>query len=233
PKIGTYLARTSVAGGGNPSIAKLSEHLFKKRYCDLTLPQQKRVKARATQLFRWHNYHELDLVSAATCNKQTTRFSSDGAPLPCLACFKIQQDPTFICRISVKLPKPQNRKFTPKCYHSNKLNEIYRYHADLEELLSVSRLIRIQDPSDPFLTMARRASKGHFQDRKPFIGLIKAMLLKEEREQSSKKLKGIMKYSPEFDQFCHLLAITSPHAYRLVRQTFAGHHERSFRYVDS
>ncbi|KAH8913234.1 hypothetical protein BT69DRAFT_1234856 [Atractiella rhizophila] len=79
--------------------------------------------------------------------------------------------------------------------------------------------------------MARRASNGHFQDRKLFIGLTKVMLLKEDHEHSGKQLKGAMKYSAEFDQFCHVLVVTSPHAYQIIRQSFAGRRERSFRAI--
>ncbi|KAH8929415.1 hypothetical protein BT69DRAFT_1292549 [Atractiella rhizophila] len=145
-----------------------------------------------------------------------TRFLSKGEPLPRVACFKIQWDPIFLHQVSVKLPKCEKRKFTQKVYCSNKLNKIYCYHADLEEMLSIhlvfmlkAKLMKIQDPTDPFLTMARRASKGHFQDRKLFIGLIKVMLLKEDQEHSGRQLKGAMKYSAEFDQFCHLLVVSS------------------------
>ncbi|KAK7036915.1 hypothetical protein R3P38DRAFT_3263028 [Favolaschia claudopus] len=58
--------------------------------------------------------------------------------------------------------------------------------------------------------------------------MVKALVLKSERRAMGKCLKNL-KYPTEFDQFCNLLASTSPRAYLTFQKSFGGPGLRAMR----
>ncbi|POW03471.1 hypothetical protein PSTT_11067 [Puccinia striiformis] len=79
---------------------------------------------------------------------------------------------------------------------------------------------------------AAQAEAGKFDDHEPFIGLVMAVAIQNEREKLGKALTGVP-FAPEFDAFMMTLAAISPGGALFFRQTFAGRLLRSQRQIQA
>lgn len=61
-----------------------------------------------------------------------------------------------------------------------------------------------------------------------FNGLLEAMVQKHDREDRGIGLQNF-KYAPAWDEFCHIVNIHSPRAYRALRHSFPAPTQRNFK----
>jgi hypothetical protein len=65
-------------------------------------------------------------------------------------------------------------------------------------------------------------------DNAVFNGLVKAMVTKVDPEERGVGMQNF-KYAPAYDEFCNIIRINSPAAYRALKDHLPARDERSFR----
>ncbi|KAF7312426.1 hypothetical protein MIND_00256100 [Mycena indigotica] len=224
PKIARYLMRTSASGGGAPSRLRIALDLFETRWISLNKEQQRMVLRRENSLQQWKNSHSLGSVFSGSCLRNVDT-ADNSLVKPCLPCNELRRLHTFQVAINRPMPQERDMKHVPKTYRSPELGALYLKYHGLRELMENN------DGRSYFLKFAQGCLDGSY-DSDILPGMVKAMVIKQTRIQQGKTLKN-MKYPPEFDQFCDLLASLSPCTYRTFQKTFGGRGIRSIRDVRS
>ncbi|KAJ7652490.1 hypothetical protein DFH06DRAFT_1331114 [Mycena polygramma] len=219
-EIATYMARTSVTGGGAPSRSRIAMDLFSMKYSELDSPEQRMVLRRESTLQKWKMGRAVGAVYSAACLRDVLTLDGD-APSPCDECQNLYKLHTFRVAIHRPMPEEGAMKFVPVAYRDKELGTLYlRYHG-------VRDLIELDDGRSPWLKFAVGCVDGTYNSD-TLTGMVKALVLKSARIEKGKSLKNL-KYPSEFDQFCNLLASTSPRAYRTFQKTFGGPGLRAMR----
>ncbi|KAJ7780986.1 hypothetical protein B0H16DRAFT_1496749 [Mycena metata] len=219
-KIATYLSRTSVTGGGAPSRTRLALDLFSIKWSELTVQQQRVVLRRELTLQKWKIGRAVGAVFSATCLRDVDTYDGD-EPHPCAECENLYQLHTFQVAISRPMPEEGSMKFVPVAYRDKELGTLYLRYQGVREL------IELEDGRSPWLKFAQGCVDGTYTSD-TLTGMVKAMVLKSTRIKKGKSLKNL-KYPAEFDQFCNLLASTSPRAYLTFQKSFGGPGLRAMR----
>ncbi|KAJ6585790.1 hypothetical protein B0H19DRAFT_926943 [Mycena capillaripes] len=219
-EIATYLARTSVTGGGAPSRSRLAMDLFSVKYGELDPPEQRMVLRREIAMQKWKIGRAVGAVFSAACLRDVPTPDGDD-PKPCAECQSLYRLHTFKVAIHRSMPEEGAMKYVPVAYRDKELGTLYlRYHG-------VRDLIELEDGRSPWLKFAQGCVNGTYSSD-TLTGMVKALVLKATRIEKGKSLKNL-KYPAEFDQFCNLLASTSPRAYRTFQKTFGGPGLRAMR----
>ncbi|KAJ6504529.1 hypothetical protein DFH09DRAFT_943717 [Mycena vulgaris] len=219
-EIATYIARTSVTGGGAPSRVRLAMDLFAVKYSDLEASQQRMILRREVTLQKWKIGRSVGAVFSASCLRDVP--TPDGAePQPCTECQNLYKLHGFKVAIHRPMPAEIAMKYVPVAYRDKELGTLYlRYQG-------VRDLIELDDGRSPWLKFAQGCVDGSYSSD-TLTGMVKALVLKSARVKQGKCMKNL-KYSPEFDQFCNTLASASPHAYTKFQKTFGGPGLRAMR----
>ncbi|KAJ6521817.1 hypothetical protein DFH09DRAFT_1424506 [Mycena vulgaris] len=221
-EIATYIARTSVAGGGAPSRPRLNlaMGLFSMKYSGLDSSQQRMVLGREITLQRWNIGRAVGAVFSASCLRDVTTLDGD-EPEPCTECWGLYKLHGFKVAIHRPMSEENSMKYVPVAYRDKELGTLYlRYHG-------VRDLIELDDGRSPWLKFAQGCADGTYSSD-TLTGMVKAMVLKSTRVKQGRCMKNF-KYSPEFDQFCNLLASASPRAYVRFQKIFGGPGLRAMR----
>ncbi|KAJ6594796.1 hypothetical protein B0H19DRAFT_1284500 [Mycena capillaripes] len=219
-EIATYLARTSVSGGGAPSRSKMAMDLFSLGWKDLDKTQHRMVLRRELSLQKWRLARAVGAVFSTTC-LQDVLTAADREPEPCAECRALYKIHAFTVCIHRPMPKEKTMKYVPLGFRDPELGALFLKYQGLREL------VELDDGRSPFLKFAQGWADGIYESD-TLTGMIQALVLKQSRIQSGKSFKN-MQYPPEFDQFCNLLASTSPCAYLTFQKTFGGRGIRSMR----
>jgi len=91
----------------------------------------------------------------------------------------------------------------------------------------IHTIIQESDGQSVLIRFARKATSGAFSDNKILLGMIEALTLEAERGLEKKNVR----YNPDYDEFCNVIRMTSPAAFRTLCQHFPARGERSFQYV--
>ncbi|KAJ7745879.1 hypothetical protein DFH07DRAFT_924502 [Mycena maculata] len=219
-KIATYISRTSATGGGAPSRTRLSKDLFSQKWSELTTTEQRMVLRRELALQKWKIGRAVGAVFSVTCLRDVLTPDGDD-PEPCTECNTLYKLHAFQTRINRPMPEESAMKYVPVAYRDKELGTLYlRYHG-------VRELVELDDGRSPWLKFAQGCVDGTYSSD-TLTGMVKALVLKSTRIQKGKSLKNL-KYTTEFDQFCNLLASTSPCAYLTFQKTFGGPGLRAMR----
>ncbi|KZP05037.1 hypothetical protein FIBSPDRAFT_903813 [Athelia psychrophila] len=96
----------------------------------------------------------------------------------------------------------------------------------------VRDLVEADDGSSPWLRFAKGAIEGVYKGQETFLGLVKAVLKKNECWAAGKAPKNVQ-YPTAFAQLCDTLATISPHMYHTFRSNFTGPALRTLRHIRS
>lgn len=136
PRIGTYLQRSSCAGGGGSSRVALAARLFSgRKWVDLVTEEQRVVLRREESQFVWRNSRATGAVYASDCKKLAGVASTMESPNPCLACASVRNLRLFQTRIQVPMPTDDNMRFVPISYQCPELGTIYLKYKGVRELV--------------------------------------------------------------------------------------------------
>ncbi|KAJ6570704.1 hypothetical protein B0H10DRAFT_1964583 [Mycena sp. CBHHK59/15] len=219
-KIANYMSRTSVSGGGAPSRSRLAVDLFSTQWADLTTDEQRMVLRREITLQKWKIGRAVGAVFSASCLRDVQAYD-DEEPQPCTECEGLYKLHTFQVALNRPMPDENSLKYVPVMYRDKELGTLYlRYHG-------VRDLIELDDGRSPWLKFAQGCVNGTYSSD-TLTGMVKAMVLKSARVQKGKSLKNL-RYPAKFDQFCNLLASTSPRVYLTFQKSFGGPGLRAMR----
>ncbi|KAH7876772.1 uncharacterized protein C8R40DRAFT_1236404 [Lentinula edodes] len=226
PRIETYLSRTGYSGSGGTNVAEIAKTLFNMTFS--TLDEEQRQKVITTQELSqtWENKHHLvpPAVYSRRCTKETLDLSPH-LPLPCNECLTVYKSRAFKNAIRRQKPSAKNYIHTNHRFRPKVLGEIYALSVGTKEL------IEEQSKKSPFVRYALGVLQGKYDD-KVFEGLTKAMLIRNEKEENGIGLQNF-KYSPAYDEFTNIMRITSPSAFRVLREWFPARTSESFRQKES
>ncbi|KAJ7709362.1 hypothetical protein B0H16DRAFT_1821435 [Mycena metata] len=211
-EVATYLARTAVAGGGAPSRSRLALELFSADYKDLNKEQHRMVLRRELALQKWKLARAVGAVFATTCLRDVSTVVGEDVQ-PCSECRGLYTIHAFKVAIHRPMPDEKAMKYVPVGYRDPDLGALFLKHKGLREL------VELEDGRSHFLKFAQGCADGSYTSD-TLTGMIQALVLKQSRLRDGKSLKNI-KYPAEFDQFCDLLASTSPRAYATFQQVRA------------
>ncbi|RIA99906.1 hypothetical protein C2G38_2236677 [Gigaspora rosea] len=203
--------------GGAPLAKVVAQELFpdkftkdtKFSYSKLNSNQSKRLNDELSARSKWNIDQKGLCISSSECEIYTDRIEQNVLSKP--------------------IPKPENRRFTPKLYFKN--NPILKFLGNLhikELWTSVSNSNK--NNSVPFwLKLAEKGLKGAFESKSTFKGLCEIMMQIAKREDHSKGIQNL-KYSENVTHFTAVLSSLSPKAYDFFRANLAGQTLRNIRY---
>lgn len=113
-------------------------------------------------------------------------------------------------------------KFVPRVHRNVDLGELYLKYRGLRTL------VEVDDGRSPWLKFAQGAVSGEYDSQGVALGMVEALVKRSERTRRGKSLKN-MSYDGAFNDFCNILASTSPRAYSTFRHHFGGRGLRNIR----
>ncbi|KAJ6609212.1 hypothetical protein B0H10DRAFT_2226075 [Mycena sp. CBHHK59/15] len=116
--------------------------------------------------------------------------------------------------INRPMPEEGSMKFVPVAYRDKELGTLYLWYHGVRDL------IELEDGRSPWLKFAQGCVDGTYSSD-TLTRMVKVMVLKSTCIKKGKSMRNL-KYPAEFDQFCNLLASTSPRAYLTFQKTFGG-----------
>ncbi|CAK5270401.1 unnamed protein product [Mycena citricolor] len=143
--------------------------------------------------------------------------------LPCTQCFSLLSNRDFKRALKKTGPsEPGKYIYTPKRFRNQTLGEIYGRHIGLQAIIEQPNA-----KSTPCIRYAQGVLEGKYQND-VFNGLVEAMVSKTDREERGVGMQNF-KYAPAYDEFCNVMRITSPAAYRIFQDHLPARSERNFR----
>ncbi|KAJ7874299.1 hypothetical protein B0H14DRAFT_2502092 [Mycena olivaceomarginata] len=184
------------------------------------------VAANTTSVFtheqKWRNDHSHLRIFSTSCTTSVRIPSTAPRPLPCSACSSLLTRKSFKKALKKPAPEPKNYIYTNEQFKNQVLGQIYGRTIGLQDI--------IEQPNakdTPCVRYAQGALQGKY-DNKVFNGLVEAMVTKADREERGVGMQNF-KYAPAYDEFCNVVRINSPAAYRALQDHLPGRSERSFR----
>ncbi|KAJ6620818.1 hypothetical protein B0H10DRAFT_2432733 [Mycena sp. CBHHK59/15] len=200
PNVQKYLQRSGAMGGGSRSVFKIAMSKFSKAFGALGKKCQREVLDTQQHERKWRNDHAELRIFSSSCQKKKS--------------FKV----------ALKKPAkdPKNYIYTNKQYKNQLLGEIYSRTIGLQDIVEQPNA-----KTTPCIRYAQGALQGKY-DNDVFNGLVEAMVTKVDREERGVGMQNF-KYAPAYDEFCNVLRINSPAAYRSFQEHLPARSERSFR----
>ncbi|KAJ7034214.1 hypothetical protein C8F04DRAFT_1350091 [Mycena alexandri] len=216
-----YLRRSGAAGGGSRSLYKIAREKFNKAFSALKPKRQKEVQDVQYHERKWRNDHVNLRIFSTEC-KKCVQATSIAKARPCAACSALLSSKSFKKTLKKPPPDPKNTIFTNRRYQNQLIGEIYGRTVGLQGIIEQPNA-----KNTPCVRYAEGVLEGKF-DNKVFNGLVEAMVTKVDREERGVGMRNF-KYAPAYDEFCNVLRINSPAAYRAFQEDLPGRSERSFR----
>ncbi|KAJ7701597.1 hypothetical protein B0H16DRAFT_1348123, partial [Mycena metata] len=211
------LRRSGAKGGGSRSLFKIAMNKFSKPFRALGKTRRKEVEDTQFHELKWKNDHGNLRVFSADCEKLV--HTRNPQPDPCPPCSTVLSSKAFKNTLNKRTKDSKNAIYTNKRYKDQVIGEIYARTIGLQDI--------IEEPNTPCIRYAQGALEGKY-DNTVFNGLVEAMVTKVEREERGVGMQNF-KYAPAYDEFCNVLRISSPAAYRAFQEQLPGRSERSFR----
>jgi hypothetical protein len=135
PRIGQYLRRTGVQGGGGRSLPKIAKEMFKRLFSNLSgKKQRQQVLDKQMNEWKWRNDHMHSRVHLSGCSKEVpSRF--DNPPKPCSPCLGLLRDRGFRNTIWKKPPPDENYIHVNHRFRNPVVGEIYARTLGVKELV--------------------------------------------------------------------------------------------------
>ncbi|KAH7906400.1 hypothetical protein BJ138DRAFT_1016289 [Hygrophoropsis aurantiaca] len=210
PKLPNYLIRTPVHGGGARRPHIVAFEVYGITYKDLDQDQKEYVDTLLRHEQTWTNDRALGRVYATDCKKTVVQ-PVDG-PQRCSSCTAVLISKSFKTALSKPIPSAGNYAFLNKKYRNETLGKIYAKSRGLQALVE-EKVWTLRNSL--CIRYAIGVLEGKYKDNTVFTGLVEATVLAQERSERGVGLQNF-EYTPCFEEFAHMCAITSPEAYRLL-----------------
>ncbi|KAJ3764579.1 hypothetical protein FB446DRAFT_611669, partial [Lentinula raphanica] len=194
------LRRTAASGGGSRSVTKIAFDLFGKCFRNLSSAQKREVETQQAQEFRWRNNHRNLCVFSTKCSQISPSTNPDDRILPCAECLSLLQLQEFKTSLRVPMPLDKNYRHVNKQWRNPILGEQFLKTAGLKELFDS---VVTNSSSSIFVNFAKGAVSGKYKDNEVFLGLLKAMMQKIDRDERGVGMQNF-RYAPEWDEFVHI-----------------------------
>ncbi|KAJ7258598.1 hypothetical protein C8J57DRAFT_1644546, partial [Mycena rebaudengoi] len=215
-----YLRRTGATGGGSRSVWKIATEKFKKAFSKLGNTRRQEVLDTQQHEQAWRNDHANWRVFSTKCKKTVPSHTSQS--LPCSSCAALLSKKAFKVALKKPAPEPENYIYVNKQYRNQVLGELYARTIGLQDIIEAP-----DAKNTPCIRYAQGAMEGKY-DNEVFSGLVEAMVTKLDREERGVGMQNF-KYAPAYDEFCNMMRINSPAAYRAMQEHLPGRSERNFR----
>ncbi|KAI9610488.1 hypothetical protein H4Q26_006630 [Puccinia striiformis f. sp. tritici PST-130] len=171
-------------------------------------------------------------IHSIKCSRRIPARSDQKHPV-CDHCQEVRKDRSLLAAVNMKYADDDSIKFVRKDLMAADPFQEKRCLYEQVNLLAKS-LERATKQGDQnfWKVFAAQAEAGKFDDHEPFIGLVMAVAIRNEREKSGKALTGVP-FASGFDDFMMTLAAISPRGALLFRETFAGRSLRSQRHIQA
>ncbi|KAF8207331.1 hypothetical protein K438DRAFT_1962263 [Mycena galopus ATCC 62051] len=221
PNVQKYLQRTGALGGGSRSVFKIAMDRFQKAFSLLREKDQKEVRNVQYHEQKWRNDHAKLRIFSTACDKNVP--AATPRTLPCPPCAMLLSRKSLKRALNKKGPaKPENYIYTNEQFRNQLLGEIYGRTIGLKDIIEQPNA-----KTTPCVRYAQGALSGKYNNE-VFNGLVEAMVTKADKEERGVGMQNF-KYAPAYDEFCNVLRINSPAAYRAFQEHLPGRSERSFR----
>lgn len=138
-RIPLYLKRSSAAGGGGRSVAKIAGEIFSNSFTQLSRTRKTHVLLQQAHEQRWRNDHQGMRVFSTTCATTCNGHSkSDARPLPCQACASLLKLHRFQTILNKPTPANENYKYINTRFRNPLIGEQYAKVKGLKELLDAA-----------------------------------------------------------------------------------------------
>ncbi|KAJ3817168.1 hypothetical protein F5880DRAFT_1618539 [Lentinula raphanica] len=211
-KVNPYLHRSSALGGGSRSITKIAADLFKSPFRTLDEKQKDQVIDQQDSEHTCRNNHRRMNVRSVACLQVTVD--------------TVCSSKAFNNALNHKIPPSDHHKFTNERFQNRLLAHQWASAKGLQEL------IQSAEEGSIYAHFAQGAISGKFDDEGVFLGLVHAMVQKQDRRERGVGMQNFA-YAPEWDQFMHIASIHSPRTYEFIRSKFPGRTKRSFQMQES
>ncbi|KAI7933147.1 hypothetical protein MJO29_017005, partial [Puccinia striiformis f. sp. tritici] len=176
---------------------------------------QATVVKEATWEIQCHNV--CPSIHSIKCSRCISARSDQKHPV-CNHCLEVRKDGSLLAAVNMKYADDDSIRFVRKDLMAAEPFQEKRRLSEQVNLLAKS-LERATKQGDLnfWKVFAAQAEAGKFDDHEPFIGLVMAVAIQNEREKSGKALTGVP-FAPEFDDFMMTLAAISPGGALFFRQ---------------
>ncbi|KAF8575684.1 hypothetical protein K439DRAFT_1623403 [Ramaria rubella] len=221
PTVGDYLLRSGAPGGGSRSITKISQQIYGQRFSCLETREFSVVLTQQSNENSWRNDHANMHVFATVC-RQTVRIAEGEPQVMCSTCATVMASKAFKKVTGVSTLVAQNYVYNNGCFQTSELGCLYAKCTGLQELIQEKAIDSVP------MRFAWKALSGAFKDSAVFMGMVEAMTVSAEWTSSGHGSQNF-KYPPMYDDFCHLVQLTSPVAYQHFCAHFRACSTRSFQ----
>ncbi|EXX73794.1 hypothetical protein RirG_057140 [Rhizophagus irregularis DAOM 197198w] len=215
--ITNYVDRTPASYGGARRVEVIAKEMFPNKFPHkftrkkLTTSQKRALNRKIYAESQWRVDKECVAVRAKTC----TGYSEKGI---CDECLTLKHNNLLENRLAVPKPAPQNLKFTPKFYFETNSLKKHLQNQDLREIWSI---VKDDDHTNIWITLADKAIHGVFNEKPVFEGLCEIMVQASIRKDNNKGKQNFT-YNEEFTNFLIILGSFSTRALDIFRQNLEG-----------
>ncbi|KAG8724337.1 hypothetical protein FRC09_019931 [Ceratobasidium sp. 395] len=205
--------------GGTISVNRIAYSEYnRKEYHELSPEERKSVRVAASATAQWICHYEPYLyIRHAKCETYCDPSWSDITPNDiCSRCADLLHTRAFQTAMNCPVAPEENLKFAPKTHRGKTVAMLYAQHVGLKDLLENS-----DETSTMLADFARKVLSGRFKDNKVFLGLVEAMVLKDDKLMRSKGMQNF-RYPPALLDFLHTAYVSSPRTYRSIQRHFLG-----------
>ncbi|KAF4618011.1 hypothetical protein D9613_012841 [Agrocybe pediades] len=217
PRIGQYLKRTTVLGGGGKSLKEITRRLFTRVnfFSQLESDKDKNMVLDSQMHgWQWRNDHLNQRVYSTACQKvvymRTDLTKCHKACRECLSLLNTKTGKAFKNAISIPIPEDKNYIFLNKRYRNTLLGTIYAKCVGVREIIEDENA-----RTSPFVKFAKGALAGKY-DNSVFNGLVHAFVAQQDRIDRGVGMQNFA-YPPEWEEVCSIARIHSSRAYRSLR----------------
>ncbi|KAF9488749.1 hypothetical protein BDN71DRAFT_1435913 [Pleurotus eryngii] len=171
--------------------------------------------------------HSATPSGGGTAVSEVTVSSMDVAAIPCTKCLSLHRHSRFQKALSVPLPNEKDFIHLNQQYRGQVIGEIYAWSIGLKDLVEMS-----DAKNTPCIKYAQGVLLGQFKNFGVFTGLVEAMVTKANKLGRGVGMQNFQ-YAPAWDEFCRLILIHSPRAYRAMDEHLAIRSSRNFRLKES
>ncbi|KAJ3554974.1 hypothetical protein NM688_g2825 [Phlebia brevispora] len=213
-----YLRRPTAEGGGARSLPSIARECYHTDFNALTPEQRGIVRDKYVHEWKWTIDRPRSRVFSTKCAKTVksaiVRSEYDPSPL-CKHCEDVLHLHSFTNALRVPVTDDKNLKYLNEQYRQEGPGQIYASCHGIKDLIESDN-----PDASIFLRFAVAIlQKDEFGKDEPFIDLVKAMLLKWEREERGVGMQNF-DYGPALREFANMCAIMSPEVYRRLRTHF-------------
>ncbi|KAJ7438890.1 hypothetical protein B0H11DRAFT_2356551 [Mycena galericulata] len=221
PRISQYLERSGAMGGGARSLTEITGELFPRAssYKNLSAARKQQVDTKQVHEWVWRNDHAQTRVFSTKCKKVLHSASTKSA---CTQCLGVISNGKFKKAISRPCPPDGNFKYNNQAYRGQSIAELYAKCVGLKEIFEA------KDTQTPALRYAIGVLSGKYKGDDIFGGLLNGMIIRAEKEEQGVGTQG-MRYSPQVQEFWHILHMHSPRAFRFISKYLPAPTERTIR----